>query len=88
MPINESTAELAALHWLAELGYATLPGTAITDERGSFRDIVLVPRLRAAIERLNPDATHEAREEALRAVVRVVQPDLVAENRRLHRLPA
>lgn len=46
------------------------PGES-TAERNSFGDVVLVERLRAAIAKLNPRIPAEAREDALRKVLRV-----------------
>ena len=43
-------------------------------ERESYSDVVLVGRLRDAIRRLNPAIPEEAREEALRKVLRVGTP--------------
>ena len=59
MPLNESIVEDAALSWFTELDYAVgngpqlAPGESAT-ERDSFREVVLVGRLREAIRRLNP----------------------------------
>jgi type I restriction enzyme R subunit len=79
---NESTVEEAALSWFEELGYGIGHGPEIAPgepaaERASFGDVVLVGRLREAIDRINPDIPHEAREEALRKVLRVSTPSLV-----------
>jgi type I site-specific restriction-modification system R (restriction) subunit len=48
--------------------------------------VVLVGRLREAIRRLNPVIPEEAREEALRKVLRVGTPALVQTNRAFHRM--
>lgn len=55
-------------------------------ERESFGEVVLVGRLREAIRRLNPAIPEEAREEALRKVLRVGSPALVQTNRAFHRM--
>jgi type I restriction enzyme R subunit len=86
---NESTVEEAALSWFEELGYGIGHGPKIAPgepaaERESFSDVVLVGRLRAAIDRINPDIPQEAREEALRKVLRVSTPSLVGANRAFH----
>jgi type I restriction enzyme R subunit len=87
----ESTVEEAALTWFRELSYAVVqaphlaPGE-IASERSSFADVVLVGRLRDAIERLNPEIPSDAREEALRKVVRIETPSLVGNNRRFHQM--
>ena len=91
MAINESVIEDATLEWFAELGYAIGHGPHIAPgepaaERGSFADVVLAGRLRDAIWRLNPAIPDEARDEALRKVLRVGTPSLVQTNRAFHRL--
>ena len=48
--------------------------------------MVLVGRLREALRRLNPSIPEEAREEALRKVLRVATPSLVQTNRAFHNL--
>lgn len=89
MTLNESHIEEAALTWFRELGYSIghgphmAPGESAA-ERDSFGDVVLVERLRAAITRLNPDIPEEAREEALRKVLRIETPSLTGNNRQFH----
>ena len=91
MILNESTVEEAALEWFGELGYAALHGPHLAPgepaaERDSFSEVVLVGRLREAIRRLNPAIPEEAREEALRKVLRVGTPSLAQTNRAFHRM--
>src|SRR5436190_18703432 len=89
--LTESGVEEAALSWFGELGYAVThaphlaPGEIAT-ERGSFADVLLVGRLRDAIARLNSAIPSDAREEALRKVLRHDAPSLVGNNRAFHRL--
>lgn len=88
---NESIVEDAALEWFGALGYAIGHGPYMAPgepaaERDSFGDVVLARRLRAAIERLNPAIPDEAREEALRKVLRIATPSLVQTNRAFHHL--
>ena len=91
MSFNESIVEEATLEWFGELGYTVghapllAPGEPAA-ERASFADVVLVGRLRDAIARLNPAIPEEAREDALRKVLRVATPSLVQTNRAFHRL--
>ena len=87
----ENDVELAALDWFQGLGYAILHGPHIAPdepsaERDSFGEVVLVGRLREAIRRLNPGIPEEAREEALRKVLRVGTPSLTQTNRAFHRM--
>jgi type I restriction enzyme, R subunit len=91
MTFNESTVEDAALTWFGELGYAVAHGPNLApgepvSERDGFGDVVLVGRLREAIKRLNPTIPEDAREEALRKVLRVGTPSLVQTNRAFHKM--
>lgn len=89
--LNESAVEDAALSWFRELGYATeqaphlAPGE-VASERNSFSDVVLVARLRTAIARLNPAIPIDAREDALRKLLRHEAPSLVGNNRAFHQM--
>src|SRR5687768_14399821 len=89
--MNETIVEDAALSWFEELGYAVMHGPHIAPgepaaERASFGEVVLVGRLRDAIRRLNPAIPEEARDEALRKVLRVGTPSLTQTNRAFHRM--
>ncbi len=91
MSLNESIVEDAALAWFGELGYAVGHGPHLAPgepaaERDSFSEVVLVRRLREAIWRLNPAIPGEAREEALRKVLRVGTPALTQTNHAFHRM--
>ena len=91
MSLNESIVEDAALEWFGELGYAVGHGPQLAPgepaaERESFGEVLLVGRLREAIRRLNPAIPEEAREEALRKVLRVGTPSLTQTNRAFHRM--
>jgi type I restriction enzyme R subunit len=89
--LNESFVEEAALAWFGELGYTVGHGPHFAPgepeaERDSFGAVVLAGRLREAIRRLNPAIPEEAREEALRKVLRVGTPSLTQTNRAFHRM--
>ena len=91
MSLNESIVEDAALEWFGELGYTVGHGPHLAPgepaaERDSFGEVVLVGRLREAIRRLNPAVPEEAREEALRKVLRVGTLSLTQTNRAFHRM--
>ena len=91
MTLNESTVEYAALEWFEQLDYAIGHGTDFApgepnSERNSFAEVVLPGRLRVAIARLNPTIPEEAREDALRKVLRVGTPALIQTNRAFHKL--
>ena len=89
--LNESELELACLEWFQGLGYATLFGPEIAPgqagaERAGWGDVVLVDRLREAINRLNPKIPTEARDEAFRKFMLTDSPSLVANNRKCHQM--
>jgi type I restriction enzyme R subunit len=91
MFLTETIVEDAALEWFGELGYAVGHGPQMAPgepaaERESFGEVVLAGRLREAIRRLNPAIPEEAREEALRKVLRVGTPSLAQTNRAFHRM--
>lgn len=91
MNLNESIIEDATLDWLNELDYAVghgphlAPGEPAT-ERDSFGDVMLVERLRAAIQLLNPNMPHCAHEETVRKVLRIGSSSLIQTNRDFHRM--
>jgi type I restriction enzyme, R subunit len=87
----ENDVELAALDWFQGLGYEPLHGPFIAPneasaERQSFSNVVLETRLNRAIARLNPNIPEEAREEALRKILRITTPSLAQTNRAFHRM--
>jgi type I restriction enzyme R subunit len=89
MILNEGTVEDITLSWFRELGYDIAHGPELAPgepgaERETYGDVLLIERLRAAIERLNPSIPAEAKDEALRKVLRVDGPDLITANRRFH----
>jgi type I restriction enzyme, R subunit len=89
--LSEAVLEQLVLDQLASLGYATATDAEIgpdgkAPEREAYADVMLVKRLTAAIERLNPTIPAEARGDALRKVLATEKPSLVEENRRLHKL--
>jgi len=88
--ITESLVESAALSWFKELEYSLLFGPDIAPgelfaERESYEEVILVNRLRSALAKINPDIPEEAREEAIRKMMRAEHPSLIENNRRFHR---
>ena len=91
MTLTESMVEEAAIGWYEELGYAVLPGSELVPgdpsaELESFSDVLLLGRLRQAIGRLNPTIPEEAREEALRKLLRLGTPSITQTNCSFHQL--
>ena len=89
---TESLVEEAALARLSANGWEILHGPDIAvgmavAERSDpgYRDVILARRLRAALARLNPTLSAEAREDALRRLVQPAGATLIERNRSLHR---
>ncbi len=88
--LDEDAIERYAIELLKGLGYAYLPGADIApdgerEERKSFKDAVLVERLRSVIARFNPTLPPSAREDVLRKVTVHETTDLVLNNQRFHK---
>ena len=88
--LTESEIEDVALEILLELGYNILHGLdiapdGINPQRKSYSDVVLVKRLRDAVDRINPNIPEEAREEAIKKVLRAQSPQLIINNQNFHK---
>ncbi len=89
--ITESQVEQVALDILTELGYKIVYGPDIAPdgtnpERKTYSDVVLVERLKNEIERLNPNVPKEAKEEAIKKVLRAESPDVLVNNQLFHKM--
>jgi type I restriction enzyme R subunit len=85
----ESDVEDAALTWLASLGYSVKHGQEIAPdqpaaERKDYAQVVLEPRLRDALARLNPSLPAEALDDAFRRLTRPQGSTLEERNRAFH----
>jgi len=92
---TESDLELATLEWLEELGYSNVGGPYIAPapdgeapERASYSDVVLIDRLKEAINKINPNIPQDAKEEALKKVINIPlsSPSLVIANKTFHKM--
>ena len=93
MPVKltESAIENLAIELLANQGYQHAHGTELAPdtahpERASFSDVILEGRLRDAVARLNPSIPAEAREQAIKEVLRISPLELLAANETFHKL--
>ncbi|MCH7575924.1 MAG: type I restriction endonuclease subunit R [Candidatus Marinimicrobia bacterium] len=91
MPITEAHIEETALKWFESLGYQTVHGPDIApgepdEERETYGAVILVARLRAALERINPAVPADALEDALRKVFEAEVGPLEVRNRTFHKL--
>jgi len=87
---SEETVEQATLEWFRELGCDTRFGPDIAPdepaaERASYDEVLLLGRLRPALERINPDLPPAAIDEALRKVQRTESQNPVINNHTFHR---
>lgn len=87
--ITENEIEDIALEYLQSLGYKYLLGTDIGPDgdhpERQFDEVVLTTRLRDAIDQLNPTLSQQAKEEALKKVLRTESPNLLINNEQFHK---
>jgi type I restriction enzyme R subunit len=89
--LSEAQLEFALLDQLAQLGYVCTSDDLIgpdgnRPERVAYDEVVLHDRLRKALSRLNPSVPVEALNDTIRRLTQTEFPDLLVENRRIHRL--
>ncbi|MDO9314841.1 MAG: HsdR family type I site-specific deoxyribonuclease, partial [Burkholderiaceae bacterium] len=89
--MTEDQLEQETLGWLADVGYAHVYGPDVapdgpSPERSDFRQVLLIDRLRQAVAKLNPGIPPAAREDAVKQVIDLGTPVLLAANRHFHRL--
>lgn len=88
---EDAYAEQPALQWLTELGWEVEygpdlgPGGAAA-ERESWRDVVLIDRLRSAVSGFNPELPDEAIEHVVQQVLAVTSPNVTEDHADFHRL--
>lgn len=87
--ITENEIEEIALSYLQSLGYTYQLGTVISPDgehpERQYNEVVLVTRLRDAIDKLNPNISQDAKEEALKKVLRTESPNALINNETFHR---
>ena len=88
---REDHIEFTGIETLKSLGWQYLPAAAIAPDgsapqRASFHDAILLPRLERAVAKINPHLPKDTLEDALRQVLTAGFPNLIEENRRMHRL--
>ncbi|WOB08254.1 type I restriction endonuclease subunit R [Piscinibacter gummiphilus] len=89
--MTEDQLEQETLAWLADVGYQHRHGPELapegsTPERSDYRQVLLIGRLRQAINLLNPGVPQAAREDALKQVLDLGTPSPLAANRQFHKL--
>ncbi len=89
--LTENNIENCAVEEFKNLGYSYIYGPDIapdTDaqERTSFDQVILTERLQKAIHRINPTIPNNAKEDALKQVLRIGTPDLLTDNETFHKM--
>ena len=86
--MSEATWEAFAMDTLGELAWQAVEGKTIapgSGERQSWRELIIPGRLRAAIERINPELPESAVHEAVQVVLSPKSRDARGENHQVHR---
>jgi len=89
--ITESEIENFAIELFEKQGYRYIYAPDIapdsdTPERNRFEDVILLDRLRTAVSRINPKIPADAREDAIKQILRLNSPELIANNETFHRM--
>ena len=90
-PLHESDIEQMLIDLLKAKGYKYLYGPDIAPDgdnplRESFETVVLRDKLENAVKRLNPSLPYSVQNEAIKTVLRISSPDVLANNEEFHRL--
>ena len=87
--ITETEIEHICLDYLQELDYGYLYGPDISPDglftERLYNEVILVNHLKSAIEGLNPLIPSDAKEEALKKVLRTANPNLLINNETFHK---
>jgi len=89
--ITETQLEQTTLDWFESLGWQTafspdISPNGLSCERKDYDQIVLLGRLQAGLENINPNIPPDAISEATRKTTRTESPSLIESNRRFHRM--
>jgi type I restriction enzyme R subunit len=86
--ITETEVEKISLDFLIDLRYELLSGPDISPDgpylERKYNEVVLINRVRSAIDKLNPGISAEGKEDALKKVLRTESPNLLINNETFH----
>ncbi|BDQ03947.1 type I restriction endonuclease subunit R [Ignavibacterium sp.] len=87
----ESDIEQFTIELLENLGYEYVSPASISPdgdqpERQTFDDVLLINKLKNAVDRINPTIPAEAKEDAIKQILRISSPDLITNNETFHRM--
>jgi type I restriction enzyme R subunit len=87
--ISEDHIEQIVIQEFIDLGYSYINGTDISPDGNAqereFDEVVLKQRLQTSIAKLNPNIPYEAKEEAIKKVLRTDSPNLFQNNYQVHK---
>ncbi|WP_164121901.1 type I restriction endonuclease subunit R [Sphingobacterium sp. xlx-130] len=89
--MTENEIELLALDLLQGQGYEYINGVdiapdSVSPERHTFEEVILRERLEKAVRRINNTIPADTQQDAIKQVMRIASPDLLANNEAFHRL--
>jgi type I restriction enzyme, R subunit len=90
--LNEDTlTEQPVIEWLKDVGYdhefgPDLAPAGPLQERNSFREVLLLSRLKRSLRRINPDVSDKAIEGAISKLIEVESPNLEIVNKEVYNL--
>jgi type I restriction enzyme R subunit len=89
--ITEDAVEQVAIELLESAGFSYIYGPTIAPdgeapERSRFDDVLLVGRLKSAIEKINHSLPQEAKDQALRQVLNLPSQNIIDNNESFHRM--
>jgi type I restriction enzyme, R subunit len=87
--ITEDEIEQISLEILKDLGYKLLHGPdiapdGISPERESYQDVVLIKRLKQAVNKFNPSIPKDKQEEAIKKLLKLDSPNIIINNQIFH----
>jgi type I restriction enzyme R subunit len=87
--LTESEIEIICLEYLKDLKYDCIGGPDISPDgifmERQYNEVVLINRLRSAIDKLNPSISEDGRTDALKKVLRPDSPNLLINNETFHK---
>ena len=88
-PISENEIEQIAISYLQNMGYTHILGPDISVDgvhpERQYNEVVLINRLRNAIDRINPKITQDAKDDAIKKVLRTDSPNALINNENFHK---
>lgn len=91
MSFNESDLENLTLNLLEEIGYKSIHGPDISPdselpERKDYREVILLQRLKNALERINTRVPSSILDAAAEKLMKTTSPSIIESNQQFHRL--